>query len=330
MGTANGKCIMAVRKERNMRGKEMKYSLMLLCAGICWGTSGIFVKALGAYGLSTGLISCCRVIPAFLILFVTALLRCRKDLFRISRKNLLFCALMGLICQCFFNLSYTAAIRTAGMSFAAVLLYLAPVMTAFFSSLFLRERITNRKRFALAVNVLGCALTVTGGQLLNVKLSLSGFLFGVGAAFFYSLAPIIGSKASSGGSPLVSTVWTFFFASVFMLAAIRPFREAASMPAGSLPFVLGYAFIPTALAYIFYFNGLQGMKETSRVPVQTSTEPVAACLIGFAAYGEELHLVNALGIALVILSQALANLLADKEAAPFKEVVLHLHQSAEI
>ena len=300
-----------------MERQEFKSALMLLCAGICWGTSGIFVKWLNVYGFSTGLISCCRVLPAFLILFAVACVRCRRELFQIDRKSLLFCALTGIVCQGFFNLSYTAAIQTVGMSLAAVLLYLAPVMTAVFSSVFFREKITNRKRFALLVNVIGCALTITGGQLMDIQISLRGLLFGVGAALCYSLAPVFGQLASSGQSTLVSTVWTFFFASVFMIVAVHPFREAASITAGAVPAILGFAFVPTALAYIFYFNGLQGMKETSRVPVLTSTEPVTACLIGSIAYHEEMHLVNALGIVLVILSQAISSSRQKRKVSRF-------------
>lgn len=285
-----------------MERQWFRNGVMLFCAGICWGTSGVFVKALGALGYGTAVISCFRVLPAFLILLGIALVRCRAELFRIDRKSLFFCALTGLVCQGFFNLSYTAAIQSVGMSFAAVLLYLAPVMTAIFSAIFFREKINSKKRFALAVCVAGCALTVTGGQLLDVSISLRGLLFGAGAALCYSLAPVFGKMASSEHSPLVSTVWTFFFASIFMLAAVHPFREMASVSASSLPVILGFAFVPTALAYLFYFGGLKGMRETSRVPVLTSSEPVTACLIGAAVYGEELHIVNALGIALVILS----------------------------
>ena len=41
-----------------------------------------------------------------------------------------------------------------------------------------------------------------------------------------------------------------------------------------------YALLPTAIGYIFYFVGLSGVKESSKVPVVASVENVVAVMIG--------------------------------------------------
>lgn len=281
--------------------------LLLLTAGVFWGTSGIFVNALSGLGISSAMISCCRVIPAFFFLLLAAGLRHGRDLFRIDRKTLFFCALTGIVCQGLFNLCYTSAIRSLGMSFSAVLLYLAPAMTAITSALVFRERITAGKCQALILNILGCALTVTGGHLAGLTLPPAGILLGIGAAFFYSLAAIFGRMTTSDAPPLVSTTWVFFFAAIFMVLSAKPWQEIAVIPASAVPTVLGYALLPTALAYVVYFAGLRGVTETSRVPVITSAEPVTASLIGFFVFREALHFPNWLGIVLVLCSIVLMN-----------------------
>ena len=88
----------------------------------------------------------------------------------------MFCALTGLVTQALFNICYNTAIATIGMSVSAVLLYVAPVVTAVSAALIFSEKITRKKAIALLVNVLGCVLTVTGGSLNAGNLVLSGVL----------------------------------------------------------------------------------------------------------------------------------------------------------
>ena len=302
-----------------MERREMTAYVLLLLAGICWGTSGIFVNLLGSYGLSSSAISCCRVMPAFLFLFGAAVIVCGRDLFRIDRRSLLYCLLLGIICQCMFNMCYTSAIRSIGMSFSAVILYLAPALTALESAFFFREKITSGKTLALSVTILGCALTVTGGHPGEGVLPAAGILAGLGAAVCYSLAAVFGRAASGNVNPLVSTTWTFFFASAFMMVSVHPVQELRALPPAGWLVVFGYAAIPTAAAYLLYFSGVKRVKEVGIVPVITAVEPVTAALLGAMVFQEELHAANTAGIGLVILSMFLIHIL------PSKKIGLRIH-----
>ena len=61
-----------------------------------------------------------------------------------------------------------------------------------------------------------------------------------------------------------------------------------------------YGLIPTALAYIVYYNALKIIKDTGKVPVIASIEPVTAVLIGMTVYGEELGTANFAGVIVVL------------------------------
>lgn len=295
---------------------------MLLAAGALWGTAGIFVKALSGMGADSLLISFCRVLPAFLILLVITLVRLGPGALRIPGKALFICALTGFVCQFLFNYCYSTAIETIGMSFSSVLLYMAPVSTAVTACIFFKEKMNAVKALALAVNIAGCVLTVTGGSITGVSLPVTGILAGLGAAFFYSMAAIFGRLAVSGTDPLVTTTLVFFFASLFSTAFVRPSAFAAVISPEFIIVILLYALLPTAAAYLIYFSALRHVHESGRVPVITSVEPVVATILGIAVFSEPLGAANCLGIALVIFSIVLMNAKFSFKTCPGGEEII--------
>ena len=150
--------------------------------------------------------------------------------------------------------------------------------------------------------------TVTGGSLNAENLVLSGVLFGIGAGVCYGMVAILGRVTTAKVNPFVAITWTFFFGSIFILLFVRPWNEAVfPTNAGFVTVGLLFALIPTTFSYLFYFSGVSVIKETSKVPVIASIEPVVATLIGVIAYHEPIGVINVLGILLVIGSIVMMN-----------------------
>lgn len=291
-----------------METKENKGYIYVFISGILWGLSGIFVKYLTGQGASSLLISCWRLIPAFFFLAAITVARYGIRSLKIDGRTMLFCALTGLVTQALFNICYNTAIATIGMSVSAVLLYVAPVVTAVTAAIVFSEKITKRKALALLVNVIGCVLTVTGGSLSAGDLVLSGVLFGIGAGVCYGMVAILGRVTTAKVNPFVAITWSFFFGCIFILLFVRPWNEAVfPLSAGFITVGLLFALIPTTFAYLFYFSGISVIKESSKVPVIASIEPVVATLIGVLIYHEGIGIVNVLGILLVIGSIIMMN-----------------------
>ena len=68
-----------------------------------------------------------------------------------------------------------------------------------------------------------------------------------------------------------------------------------------------FALIPTSLAYVLYYQGLQLIVESSKVPVIASVETVVATLIGIVIYRERLGIFSIIGVLLVLVSILLMN-----------------------
>ena len=272
----------------------------------------MFVKVLDAKGSTSEYTTFMRMTFAFLLLLTITLVKEGTASFRVGKRTLLSCALLGFVSMSLNNLCYTNAVSRLGMSLAAAILYMAPIFTSIQSKLLFNERIGKSKLIALAANVLGCMLAATGGKLSLEGVSVVGLLFGIGAAFAYSTQNIFGRLATDEASPFVVATYNFFFAAVFTLAVARPF-SVMSDPFNPQILMWGFLFglIPTTIAYLLYFAGIQGLTETSKVPVFCSLELVVATILGGLIFNENLPPASLIGTALILVSIMLMNRRTD-------------------
>ena len=279
-----------------------------MLSGILWGTIGLFVKVLDAKGSTSEYTTFMRMFFAFLLLLAITLIKEGTAAFRIGKRTMLSCALLGFVSMSLNNLCYTNAVNRLGMSLAAAILYMAPIFTSIQSKLIFHEKIGKNKMTALALNVLGCGLAATGGKLSLEGLSVIGLMFGIGAAFAYSTQNIFGRLATDEASPFVVATYNFFFAAVFTLAVARPFSGMSDpFDPQILMWGLFFGLIPTTIAYLLYFAGIQGLKETSKVPVFCSLELVVATMLGGLLFNEDLPPASLLGTAMILVSIMLMN-----------------------
>ena len=290
-----------------MDGNIRKYALIML-SGILWGTIGLFVKVLDAKGSTSEYTTFMRMFFAFLLLFAITLAKEGTASFRIGRNTLISCALLGFVSMSLNNLCYTNAVNRLGMSLAAAILYMAPIFTSIQSKLFFHEKVGRNKLIALAFNVIGCVLAATGGRLSLEGVSVIGLLFGIGAAFAYSTQNIFGRLATDEASPFVVATYNFFFAAAFTLVVARPFSTIDDpFEPQLLIWGLLFGLIPTTIAYLLYFAGIQGLTETSKVPVFCSLELVVATALGAVLFSENLPPASLAGTALILVSIMLMN-----------------------
>ncbi len=283
---------------------EIRSFIKIFITGCLWGTIGLFVKMMEGQGSFPSYTSFLRLFFGFILLAALTLIVDGPKAFRIGKGTLISCILLGIVCQGAFNILYSTSVSMNGMSVSSVLLYTAPIFTTVASVLLFREKLNRLKWIALPLNVVGCALTATGGDFSAVSLAPLGLLIGVGAGFTYAMTAVIGRIAMrERSSPFAVATYNLFFGCVFIAIIRRPWRTVEK-PLDPKLLILGALFglIATALAYAFYFSGLSKISQTSKVPVVASVEPVIATVIGAVAFGESINVVRIAGIALVLLS----------------------------
>lgn len=275
-------------------------AVLIFIAGSLWGSIGLFIRLMSNAGASAAVISFLRMTFAFFILLAVTLIRSGASAFRVSRKTIFFSAALGLICHGIYNVFYSWAVMRTGVTVSAVLLNIAPVFTAILSAIFFQERITHRKCIALIVNVIGCVLAATGGHFESAALSVSGILFGIASGLCYALTAIFGRLAGEHSDPFVISTYSYFFAALFLALFMRPWETPVMITPAIACLGFLYALVPTAIGYLFYYQGVQQIKESSKVPVIASMETVTAAILGVLVLREKLSAIHYLGIATVM------------------------------
>ena len=273
---------------------------MILGAGILWGTIGLFVKQLNACGASPELTSFLRVSLAGVIMAVLGICKKGTGCFRIGRKALLACALLGIVCHGVYNVLRSVAILRVGVAVSTVLLNVAPVVTLLCSASLFGEKLTAEKYAAVALCVCGCVLASVSGDLSAASVSIIGLLCAIGSGLCYGMTALFGKLAGEGEDPITISIYSYLFAALFLGLWMQPWNGLPAVNREILAWSALYALIPTALGYLLYYRGVQLMRDPGRVPVIASVETVVAVVLGGAVYGEALSAARMCGIALVL------------------------------
>lgn len=285
-------------------------TVLVLLAGMFWGTSGVFVRfftSLGMSAMQLTLFKC--LIPGVVLLLYAGLFR--RDVLKIKWKDLWVFVCLGVVSLTFFTWCYFSTIQAASMSAAAILLYLAPVLVMLMSAALFKERITKTKVIACLLAVAGC-VCVSGFIGNAVPLPARAIFTGLLSALGYALYSIFGQIAlNKGYDPLTLPTYAFLFAGLSSLPFAHP---AEILAAASLTSPLKFwgmlvlmACMVSLIPYICYSNGL--LRSTpGRASITASIEPVTATVLGALLFHELPDVYGYIGIALVIGAIVLLNI----------------------
>ena len=284
--------------ERSENNHSPLGDILIIIAGLFWGSMGLFVRRLNALGFSSIQVACLRLVTAGVIFALILLIKDPKG-FKIKARDIPLFLALGLVSILFFTCCYFTAIRLMTMSTAAILLYTSPVWVMVLSVIFLKEKITSRKVIALILAFAGCTLVSGFGG----RVTLPGVLAGLGSGLGYGLYSIFGTFALRKYKPLTVTCYTFLIAgagSIFVSDPSDLFSKISS--AGSVPafagFVLLTAVVTAVIPFLLYTIGLN-KTTASKAAVLATVEPAAATLFGFFVMKESLGLIAVCGIILV-------------------------------
>ena len=190
-------------------GKETLAILQILSAGILWGLVGPLVKMMELHGSTAASTSFIRMLFAFLIMTAFTAMKFGPKALIVDKRTLVACAVLGVVSNGIYNMFYTMAIANAGIAVSAVLLNTAPIFTTVFSMLIFHDGISLLKVIALCINVVGCSLAATGGQINLETLSVLGVSCGIASGFTYGMAAIITRIAGSATNTYVMSAYSY-------------------------------------------------------------------------------------------------------------------------
>lgn len=278
--------------------KAYIHYLYVILAAACWGVIGLFNRILGELGVGVLQRVTIRNFGALLVLTIVFALT-RREVFRVKLRHLPLFLGSGLVSVLGLSIVYFQCQMECSLAVAGILLYLAPSFVVLMSAALWKAPITRRKVAALVLALVGCGLVsgLVGGE---VTASPRGLLLGVASGFCYATYTIFSHYTLRHYDSLTMTYWTFVFAGLGSLVFWDTAAITAVMTDGrGIAGAMGLAVIATALPYLFYTKGLEGV-ESGRASIIASVEPVVGALVGVFVFGEALSLWVIFGIVCVL------------------------------
>lgn len=290
------------------------YLTLPVIAGVMWGSSGIFVRTLTAFGMQPETLMFTRVLFGTLLLGAGMFIYDR-NLLKVKFKDLGLMFGCGLTGMLGLNICYIRAIEDLSLSLAAVLLSLCPVFVIFMAAVLFKEKITRKKILCTVMALAGCFLVSGIMEADGLSWTWTGIFLGLGSAVFYAMYSIISKITMERGY----SVFTIIFYSVLMvLIILAPFADYEMV--GSymgektvlrILFLTAYALCTSILPYIIFTYAMQHA-ETGKVSILASGgEPTAAAIFGMMFFAEIPSVLTVAG--LVITIAALAVLCYEEE-----------------
>ena len=284
----------------------MKKMMMFLpvLSGVFWGSAGVFVRTLEAFGFDNFTIIFIRFAVAAFILFV-GIMAFDRSMLKIKPKDIWIFIGSGILGMLGLNFFYNYAISGLALSLAAVLLSLSPVFVMILAAIILKEKITGRKIGCAVLAILGCVL-VSGvfESVAGMSLSMLGVLAGLAAALFYALYSIFSKTAMKQNY----NVFTITFYSLLIGAIVMiPFTDwdiigefIVTAPVGNSIFIFLNSLCTSVLPYVLYTLSLSYV-DTGKVSILAAGgEPSAAMVFGLLFFGEVPTALSLCGLAVTI------------------------------
>ena len=301
----------AVRLRRPVLG----YAMVLIATAL-WGINGSMAKAALSSGLTSLRLTEVRSTGAALLL-VAALAATRPQGLRITRGELPFLLLFGVIGLAFVQLFYFVAIHRLDIGIALLIQYLAPVLIALYARLVLKEGVRRRVWAALILSLGGLSLVVDIWR--GVALDGVGVAAALISAVTFALYILLAEKAVTRRDPVSLLALGFTFAALFW-AIVQPWWSfpteylddrihmegelfSSTLPVWAL--LVGVVLVGTIVPFLLLVGALRHIPAT-RAGVTAMFEPVAGALVAWAWLGESLTTTQLIGGAIVLTGILLA------------------------
>lgn len=268
-------------------------------AGFAFGFLGVFGKLATRANLSVGELLTYRFLLAATILALFLAVFSPRKL-RLTFKDLIGCAALGVTGYAVFATLYFTAIEGASIAVASLLLYTFPVIVALGAHVLFKEKLSLAQWIALPLAALGLMVLLGIFGAGNTSAKPLAIAAGLGSAACYAFYILASSRIQKSVDPVTSGVYVMLFAGLGLLIANRPdVTRIATFDLNQVLIVLGIAVVCTILPLVMFLAGLQKLGNTEASLLST-VEPVTAAIVGSLIMGESLATQELLGGALVI------------------------------
>ncbi len=285
---------------------RLRGTLEISIASMGFGFLGIFGKWAFSSGLSVGEFLTYRFALAAVLIWIFLILF-KPDWIKLTARQILTAALLGILGYALFASLYFAAIEGLSVTLAALLLYTYPFWVNIFSHFFTNDKITRKEASCLIGASAGLVLLLWGH--IEVK-NLWAILAGLSSAISYAIYVLMSGKLQKNVRPISSTVYVISFGALALALFHRPqFSDIQNLSSFQALTILGIAVVCTIIPLTLELAALQKLKG-KEVALLMMIEPLTAAAMGAWIFNESLSLRQLLG-AVVIAAALITNSLTS-------------------
>lgn len=287
---------------------RLRGTLEISIASMGFGFLGIFGKWAFSSGLSVGEFLTYRFTLAAVLIWIFLILF-KPDWIKLTGRQILTSALLGILGYALFASLYFAAIEGLSVTLAALLLYTYPFWVNIFSHFFTHDKITPKEA--------SCLIGASGGLILllwgHIEVrNLWAILAGLSSAISYAIYVLLSGKLQKKVRPISSTVYVISFGALALALFHRPhFSEIQNLSGFQALTILGIAVICTIIPLTLELAALQKLKG-KEVALLMMIEPLTAAAMGAWIFNESLSLRQLLG-AVIIAAALITNSLTSNQ-----------------
>lgn len=242
----------------------------------------------------------------FASIFLLILLRKQlKEIRNISPGDYLYLLLLAFTGIFLFNALVFYSLKYTTATSSSILMNANPIFILIFATLFIREKMTLGKVFAVILGFIGCVMVIkgTGENSSGVMLtSLKGNFFALGSAVCWALYTVFGNSPSRKYGAVITTFVTLstgmlFFLSVMLIMRINFWNI-------TLPVIVSGAYlgiVPAGIGFTLWYNALRYL-EAGELGIFQYIASVVTAVFSIVFLREFLNILMLTGMFLVILS----------------------------
>ena len=255
----------------------------------------LFVRLADSPALAT---AAYRMTFSFLMLLPFALLKTRKEIFSLSKREIGACALAGFFLAGHFG-TWISSLDHTSVANSVVLVNTIPIWVGIIGPLAIGEK-ANRSFW------LACGLCLTGAFVLCGKgfslrfETLTGDGLALAGAFFVALYLMIGRNLRKKLSLLAYASVCYGSASLFLwIAVLISGQQTSGFSNETWVYLICLAVLSQILGHTLYNWSLQWIKAAI-VSIALLGEPIGAILLAWAFLGETIDLQQGIGGSLIL------------------------------
>ena len=280
--------------------------VLVILAGISWGSSGIAVQSFFQHSTKTPIeLTNIRMIISSILIFIIAWRygNLRRSFKILNRWRGLWIELViyGLIGIMLMQFTYFAAIKFGSAASVTVITYVYPAMVIFWTSLSHRKIPPRGEILAVIFAITGVFLLVTEGDLSKLSVSIECLILSIASGACFAFASIYPKRLFAIFDPYFLTAIGMFIGGIATIPFLPELDWIPFFDSTVIFYTLWIIFIGTAVAFVFFNAGLKFLTPEI-ASVSATIEPVASVVISYFVFRTMFGAIALLGIFLVLLA----------------------------